>query len=587
VCGIAGAIGGEGRHVVEEMAHALRHRGPDGEGFHAANGLHMGAVRLAVIDLEAPPQPVYGEGRRISAIFNGEIYNHAELRRELRRKGHCFRSETDTEVIVHLFEEYGEGFVHHLSGMFAIAITDGQQLVLARDRFGIKPLFYAVDDERGLFLFASEVKALLPHRRVRPSVDLEALADWLVLGHLVGSETFFEGVRVLQSGHILTLSWAEKPWVIRGPYAYIDCARDPDAAIGLSDAVDELEAALLEAVASHMCADVEVGLTLSGGLDSTMLALMANDVGEGPLRTFTVADHLGHADLRQAEVVAGLIESAHTSTIVTFKEYVDRIPALVRCEEAPSSLLALPFYALCDRVGTQVKACLNGEGADELLGGYGEYLDPNRKLGPIRNGLIALQGQGLNPSAEALNVIGRLAAAVSSSKYVESVLDFNLSDPLERQHLDVVDKCAMAFGVEMRVPFVADNVQAVVGRFPAKLLVREDLRVSKYVMKHLAVRRYSHRYGAAILDVVLRGKLGAPASGLRLLSKFDRLCEETLPDSYLIGNDLGLGVSLGLTSKRKLLLLDYFHELFMHAAGDVERVGPVTTFMMERAGQYS
>ena len=208
--GIAGAIGTRDQALIMRMTDALRHRGPDGIGHHQWNGVHLGAARLSILDPDAGPQPLYNETGQICIVFNGEIYNHHELRADLKRKGHVFTTATDTEVVLHLYEEVGDDCVHDLRGMFAFAILDGERLFLARDRYGIKPLYYTFLPEGQLFLFASEIKGLLQCPEYTPRLDMQTWADSFVLGHAVGTETFFAGVKSLAAGHTMSICWDEQ-----------------------------------------------------------------------------------------------------------------------------------------------------------------------------------------------------------------------------------------------------------------------------------------------------------------------------------------------------------------------------------------
>src|SRR5262245_20999783 len=198
MCGIAGVIGNRDQGLIERMTETIRHRGPDSHGFYKSAALDLGVRRLRIIDLESGDQPITNETGELTIVFNGEIYNYRELRSELASRGHWFRTRTDTEVILHLYEEYGEQSVGKLRGMFAIAITDGTQLFLARDRLGIKPLYYT--EVGGIFLFASEIKALLRSNEVRPSLNQQAMADAMVLGYAYGDQTYLEGIKCVRPG---------------------------------------------------------------------------------------------------------------------------------------------------------------------------------------------------------------------------------------------------------------------------------------------------------------------------------------------------------------------------------------------------
>jgi len=555
--------------LVERMTDALHHRGPDARGFCWGRKAHLGATRLSIIDPDSGAQPTYNETGRLCIIFNGEIYNHHQLRADLRRSGHCFASETDTEVVIHLYEEYGEQCVHRLRGMFAFAILDEDRLFLARDRLGIKPLYYALLPEAQLFLFASEIKAILQCPQYTPRLDMRAFADSVVLGYPAGTETYLEGIRTLAPGHTMTVECGDAVKVgeqLR--YFHRDWVRDE--AIGFEEAQHTLENALREAITTHLAADVEVGLTLSGGLDSTVLALLAAEQSAGPAMTFTVADDEQHPDLMQGRLVAEMTGGRHFSIVPTFDDYLRVIPGYIAAEEVPSTLSGLPFYFLCQKIATYLKVCLHGEGADELFGGYREYLDRQYRLSYMLRRLPLLKQLGALPSDRVLEIAEGLSAS-RFDDYLEQVFRINLSDTLERQHLNPVDKCGMAAGVEIRVPYLDDAVVELVGGFPLRHLVRTDLGIRKYILRRLCLKRF----GSKTVDVLLREKLGVPSACVQYMDRFDRLCNETLPDDYLSRHELGNCFE----SKRQLLLFDFFTEIFVTHRGNSENAGGVLDFL--------
>jgi len=578
MCGIAGVVGARGEAILERMTAVLRHRGPDAVGHFSRGTSHVGATRLSIIDPASNAQPIYNETGQACVVFNGEIYNHRELRAELQKKGHIFRTKTDTEVIIHLYEEMGDDCVRRLQGMFAFAILDGDRLLLARDRLGIKPLYHVFLPDTGELVFASEIKAVLQHPGVTPRLDMQALADSIVLSHPVGDETFFEGVKTLAPGHTMVV-WCGEGARLEQPKPYYSRNFVRAESMTLDDALERLEAALERAVETHLAADVEVGLTLSGGLDSTVLAFFASERLQRPILTFTVGDHAGYADVVQAGLVAKMIGSDHQSIIMTFDDYLSAIPGLVRAEEQPSSLFGLPFHFLCRKVAERTKACLHGEGADELFGGYVEYFNREARLSHIRHRLPLLKQLGVPPSARALATIERLSSATTFEEYLPRIFEVNTADALERQHLMPVDKSAMAASLEMRVPYLDDDVFELVSQMPLALLVRPDIGVKKYILRRLALKRF----GPQVIDVVLRDKLGAPTSGIYLLDRFDQMCNETLPDDYLTRHELGFC----FRAKRELFLFEVFMEIFMKHRGDSDSIGSVTELLQARGGKRS
>jgi asparagine synthase (glutamine-hydrolysing) len=441
----------------------------------------------------------------------------------------------------------------------------------------MKPLYFTFDAKAQLFLFASEIKAILRYPRFIPRLDTQTLADMLVLSYPVGDRTFFEGVHSLRPGHIMIISCDNglhvgdpTPYHARG-----NIIRRND--VDFEEALERLEMALTRAVETHLAADVDVGLTLSGGIDSTLLALFATQQRQQPLSTFSVADHEGHPDVVQGRQVAEMVGSRHQAIIVSFEDYLETIPNLVAGEEQPGSLYGVPFYFLCRRIAERVRSCLHGEGADELFGGYREYLDRNSRITYIVRRLPLLKRLGVAPSPSALETIRQLSGTGSFETYLRRVFDVNMGDALERQHLVPVDKSAMAASLEIRVPYLDDAVVELVGQLPLRYLVRHDLGIRKYILRRLVLTRF----GLGCTDVVLREKLGAPAAGVALLDRFDRLCEEELPDAYVAGHEFG-GC---FDSKRELIMFDMFLEVFMKHRGDATAIGSVMEFMKERAGE--
>jgi asparagine synthase (glutamine-hydrolysing) len=293
------------------MASPLRHRGPDAEGVWSAPGVGLVHRRLSIIDLGGGRQPLGNEDGSIQVVFNGEIYNFRELRRELKEKGHQFRTNSDTEVLVHLYEEMGERLVERLRGMFAFALWDGRkrELLLARDRLGLKPLYYYRDREK--LLFGSEVKAILAFPGVPREIDLEALEDYLSYGVVPGQRSILCGIQKLLPGHVLAVE--EGNWN-PAPKRYWELDATPDEGRTLSDWMEALQAKFEETVRAHLIADVPVGAFLSGGLDSSAIVAMAAKCGAADLQTFSIGfEEERFSELPYARMVARRLAMWKTS----------------------------------------------------------------------------------------------------------------------------------------------------------------------------------------------------------------------------------------------------------------------------------
>lgn len=362
MCGICGVFGSEDRQLIKAMTRSLRHRGPDGEGYHIDKDLMLGHRRLSVIDLATGDQPIYNEDRSICVIDNGEIYNFKELRKELEKKGHKFYTRSDTEVIVHAYEEHGDRCFEKFQGMFSIALWDSnsRRLILARDRHGIKGIFYT-QLPNGEFLFASEIKSILQDSRVKRELDHESFHYFANLRYVPREKTMFEGIYRLLPGHILVAD--EKEVHIRKyDTPVFKVKRSSEDTI-----IKELRKRLKQAVKSHLVSDVPIGICLSGGLDSSTLVALASKMSDEPLRTFCMGFGEDTDEIEDANAVADHFKTNHRNLIVKanlLKEY----PKMIWYADSPKRNL-YPYY-LSELVGRHVKVALGGLGGDELFGGY-------------------------------------------------------------------------------------------------------------------------------------------------------------------------------------------------------------------------
>jgi asparagine synthase (glutamine-hydrolysing) len=584
MCGITGVLGKRDDRLIKRMNAALYHRGPDSEGYFHSADIDLGMRRLSIIDLVSGDQPIFNATRDKCIIFNGEIYNYRELRSELLEKGYTFETATDTEVIIHLYEEYGERCVEHLRGMFAFAIADGEKLFLARDRLGIKPLYYAHLKEHGSFIFASEIKALLQCAELHLTINRQAMADRLVLGYAFDDETVFEEIRFLRPGHYMHVSKrADEIEIKQQQYYRLSIA--PETNLPLETAEERLMTLLRDGVGSHLIADVEVGLTLSGGLDSSLLALVMKEYYGDQISTFTIADMESSPDLRQSRKIARHVKSNHDEILMDYDDYVKAISGCLLAEEQPTSLFGLPFFLLCKRISSRVKVCLNGEGADELFGGYPEYFDRISKLISIRNGLATAREFELPVRDEVAAVVEALSSATNSDEYLRRLFYLNLTDQLVRFHLEMIDKYSMASSLEIRVPFLDNLLVDFANTLPLGHKVNREVGVGKYILKLVAVKQF----GPILLDAALRRKIGFPASGLNHFARFNDLCEANLPVDYAEKHEMNPFYLFkerdGRTTsfKRDLLLFDLFSFIFIDQRGVLPQGFDVFDFIKEKS----
>src|SRR6266536_2427758 len=417
ICGIAAARGRADLDRLAAMSATLVHRGPDSFGEYIDGPVALAARRLSIIDLETGDQPIGNEDGQIHVVQNGEIYNYRELRRELERAGHRFRTHGDTEVLLHLYEENGDRFAERLRGMFAIALWDARRrrLVLARDRFGIKPLYYR--EGSGELAFASELRAL-----PRGEIDLDALEAFLAFNSIPAPLTIFREVRKLPAGQLL--SWEDGHVELKrfARPAPIDELREDEEA----ELVEELRSRVRDSVRAHLVSDVPVGVLLSGGVDSAFLAALAAEESSEPLRTFSIGfEERSFDELGEARLVAERYSTLHRELVLR-PDAALLLPALAEAFDEPfADSSALPTYLVSQLAAQDVKVALSGEGGDELFGGYYTYVAD----------LLALRAGGLARIARPLVELLPTSSARASFDYkAKRFARAAHLPPLERHH---------------------------------------------------------------------------------------------------------------------------------------------------------
>ena len=535
MCGFVGFIDEndqtyDHRAAIIAMADAIAHRGPDSEGYFNDGRTALGFRRLAIIDLAGANQPLYNENRSLVLVFNGEIYNYRELRRQLIAAGHAFSTQGDAEVVLHGFEQWGEGVLDRLRGMFAFALYDTAtgELFCARDTFGIKPLYYAV--EGGRILFGSEIKGLLAHPHARRSLNERRLAHWLCMEYLPDEETLFEGVRKLPAGH--WLRWRNGR-AERGRWFVPRFA--PDAGRSLEESAEAIEATLRESVAAHAIADVDVGCFLSAGVDSSLVAREAARIMEA--RAFTIGWGEGRfSELEAAATFARATGLPNEGRILGAEQFFASVPAVQYAMDEPlPNPSAVPLYHLCAMAAESVKVVLSGEGADELFGGYPYYQEclafaPYMTVpAPARRALAAAARRlpegthgrrflmrGAHPLperyirleynfpwAEALDLLApelgarcaaaptpwELAAPLFAEIEADEITAMQTADILTWMQQDILlkaDKMSMASSLELRVPFLDREVFALASTLPVSQ--RVGRRETKIALRAAAAR---------------------------------------------------------------------------------------------------
>ncbi len=453
MCGICGFCGFEDKQLLRRMARNIEHRGPDENGFFSDKSVSIASQRLKIIDLsEKGRQPIFNEDKTVAIVFNGEIYNYLELRKGLEAKGHRFYGNSDTETIVHGYEEYGQGVVKMLNGDFAFAIYDlkKQLIFLARDRLGIKPLYYFFDGRR--LLFASEIKAILEEPDVKRAVNRNAMNLFISLRFIPGEETIFEGIKKLQPAHTLTYDVRRKAIeVIR--FWDIDCS-DGNIIKGSEGFFAEKILRLFEdSVERRLMSDVPLGVYLSGGIDSSsVVAMMSrirkreNRLGsyhvDNEIRTFSVGFGYGEEtdELRHAKLVSDYFGTNHNEFIVS-SDLVKLLPKIVwHCDEPLADPALIPVYLLSEKAKKHVTVVLTGDGGDELFAGYEQHkfmkLINATAIPGIVRGKVVAAGLKVVPKA-VLNKFFRYASSLGDRGVERAVRALSTDDSLQ-QYLEIV-----------------------------------------------------------------------------------------------------------------------------------------------------
>src|SRR6476660_6254556 len=378
MCGINGiAFSSRSRRRVDAaalkaMRDVITHRGPDDEGIFIDRNVGLGHRRLSIVDVASGHQPNTNEDGSLRITYNGEIYNHADFRAELEAKGHVYSTHCDTETILHLYEEHGSSCVDYLRGMFAFAIWDQrkQELFIARDRLGVKPLYYVHRDDGSLF-FGSEIKALLEAGAVRPEINYAVLSDYLANHAPSGEETLFVGVKRLLPGHVMT--WRDGEVSIRR-YWDVDFSKHTDERDDRTY-IKQWSELFRESVRLRLMADVPLGMFLSGGIDSSAIAAVMSGMVSAPVKTFSVAFAEREAnELEYARLVAEAYKTNHHEIVVSPEQFFEALPRLVWHEDEPlAHPSSVALYFVSQLASQHVKVVLTGEGSDELLAGYGRY----------------------------------------------------------------------------------------------------------------------------------------------------------------------------------------------------------------------
>lgn len=553
MCGLCGFT----RHEKEDfhgsalnnMMDKIIHRGPDSEGTYEGENIMLGFRRLSIIDLDEGSQPIYNEDRTKVIVFNGEIYNYQSLRAEMIEKDHVFSTNSDTEVLIHLYEEYGTGLLNHIRGMFAFAIYDMEkdELFCARDFFGIKPFYYALCN--GELVFASEIKSILEYPGIKKEVNTLALENYLTFQYSVLEETFFKGIYKLMPSHYLIFKENQLEKI-----RYFQPEFTPDKALSLTEAIDAIDKGVEESIKMHKISDVEVGSFLSSGVDSSYVAACFK--GD---KTFTVGfDYDNYNEIEYAKSLSEKVGIENYSKTITTEEFWDVLPKVqYQMDEPLADAAAIALYFVSQMASQHVKVALSGEGADEFFGGYNIYKEPidlkiltdlpmpiRRLLGKIASKIpFKIKGKNFfirGSKTVEERFIGN--ANVFSKSEREAILKDpagkfdpmeitgplyekikNYDDITKMQYIDIhlwligdillkADKMSMAHSLEVRVPYLDKEIFKIASKIPVNY--RANKTATKYAFRMAAKRHLPE-------DVANKKKLGFPVP-IRIWLKEDK-----------------------------------------------------------------
>jgi asparagine synthase (glutamine-hydrolysing) len=540
MCGIAGFVESSSpsapfdvessRALAHRMCDVIRHRGPDDEGLWVGEGVALGMRRLSIIDLSTGRQPIHNEDRTVWVVFNGEIYNFRSLRRTLEEAGHVFYTSTDTEVIVHAYEQWGTNAISRLRGMFGLAIWDtrSRTLVVARDRMGIKPMHYAT--VKGRLYFGSEIKSLLEAPDLPRDLDMDAIDHYLSFLYTPRDGSIFKSVRKLPPGHLLMwrqgVVTIEQYWELPATESYQ--GSEPDA-------VQQLRAVLTDAVRSHLVSDVPLGAFLSGGVDSSLVVGLMSAASSGRVKTFSIGfNEPAFDELDHARRVARHFDTDHHEFVVQ-PDGIDILDRLISHFDEPfADSSAIPTWYVSEMARRHVTVVLSGDGGDELFGGYNRYLPHprvaafDRYIPPAGRRIAAMAASTLPHGARGKNFLrhvgrndhGRYIDAIrffgtdekpalltmdarrsmggfdaeqrlarhferySQLPWASQMMRFDTETYLPEDVLTKVDRMSMAHSIESRVPLLDNEVVAFASTLPASLKIKEGRR--KHILKEVA-----------------------------------------------------------------------------------------------------
>ncbi|MCK9555905.1 asparagine synthase (glutamine-hydrolyzing) [bacterium] len=568
MCGISGIITSDKsaqkyKSALYASCRAMKHRGPDEEGFYSDNDILMGHVRLSIIDLETGCQPLFNEDRSVAAVFNGEIYNYIGLKNELKSKGHNFITKSDTEVIVHAYEEYGIDCFNHFNGMFAVAIYDirKKKLVLARDRLGIKPVYYY--QAKDAFVFASEIKGIIEYPFVRKEIDYTAFADYFTYLYVPSPLTMLKNCFKLKPGEVLVY---QDGAATKSLYWDVDCR---ESVFKEKDLMEKVRCCLADAVNLRLISDVPLGAFLSGGIDSSSIVALMRSSGKREVRTFSISFETAdksykrfNLDALMAKKTADFLGTQHKEFRVYADEAAKDAPSIIQMLDDPlSNPTAIPDYFLCKLASEDVKVCLSGDGGDELFGGYNRYIydrwiEIAGKNVLLKNAAGIILSLGSKPAAEkfmlkagalddpleryylwsaavrgnvrdkmlspkisdnffkdADSALNRYLDIRQKSGFRNKMMRADIKTWLPDHALSLVDRMSMANSLEVRVPFLDHRLVEL------SATINEKHKVSLFRTKHLLRKAFRGMIPDEVISAKKMGFITPASTWLRTVLK--------------------------------------------------------------------
>lgn len=498
MCGINGFTW-EDKNLIQQMNRTISYRGPDDSGI-LVDKVSLGHNRLSVVDLSKNGhQPMADADEKARIVYNGEIYNHAEIRQKLEKKGYRFNSNSDTEVIINAYLEYGEKCLSMFNGMFAFAIWDGRKFFLARDRLGIKPLYYFLDKDR--FIFSSEMKAILCHSLER-KLDRDAMNTYLSYRFIPDERTILKGIRKLQPGHSLLF---EDGKVAKKRFWKLSWSMKK---VSENAAADKIDSLLMSSIKYRLMSDVPLGAFLSGGLDSSLVVAMNSKIRQDPVKTFSVGFDDETDEFSHAKKVSEKFSTEHKEVHLDYSMLTKNLPKIVWHMDEPNSDPSMfPLYFLSKETKKKVTVVNTGEGADELFSGYYHYRVGAQKYRfvprAIRSSIYSWYYSPFK-QGERRSLIGgadshELKEHLSKGNLLNGILSFDLHNEIPNWQLPRVDRMTMAHAIEARVPFLDHRMVEYAASLPPGL--KQKGNTGKYILRKVG-RRYLPR------DIVERKKQG-------------------------------------------------------------------------------